>query len=84
MPRRPADEQSEARVQRMVHRLFTGFGQGGETLADLARRADLPHETIRRILRNPGGRNRSGPGFFIVVAIARARGISLDELAEVD
>lgn len=84
MPRRAADIQSEERVQRMVHRLFDGLGHDGETVADVARRAELPHETVRRLLRNPGGRSRSGPGFFIVAAIARARGISLDAIAEID
>lgn len=84
MPRLAADAESEERVERLVQRLFDGLGRDGETIAEIARRAQLPHETVRRLLRNPGGRNRSGPGFFIVVAIARARGIPLTELAKVD
>jgi hypothetical protein len=82
MPRTAADAHTVDQVERLVRRLFEGLGRGGETIADVARRAELPHETVRRLFRNPGARNRSGPGFLIVAAIARARGVSLDELAE--
>jgi hypothetical protein len=80
MPRSPATDLSESRVQQLVERLFDGFGQEGETIADIARAADLPHETVRRLYKNPEERNRSGPGFFIVEAIALARGVPLGDL----
>ena len=80
MPRSPASDLSEHRVQQLVERLFEGFDREGETIADLARAAHLPHETVRRLYKNPDERNRSGPGFFIVEAIARARGLSLDHV----
>jgi hypothetical protein len=64
-----------------VDLLFRGFGDDGETLADLARSSGLEHETVRNLWRNPGARKRSGPGFFVVAAVARARNVSLDWLA---
>jgi len=82
MPRRPADVASERRVAQLVALLFDDFGGDGETIADLARGAGLSHETVRRLCRHPDGKDRSGPGFFVVAAIARARGVSLDRLAE--
>jgi hypothetical protein len=82
MPRRPADANSERRVERLVALLLKDVGGDGQSVADIARRAGLGHETVRRLWRHPDGRDRSGPGFFIVAAIARARGISLDGLAE--
>lgn len=66
----------------LVTRLFHDFGRNGETVAEVARAAGLSHETVRRLRRHPDGKDRSGPGFFVVAAIARARGISLDGLAE--
>jgi hypothetical protein len=69
-------------VRRLVERLFDGFDEQTDTIADVARSAELPHETVRRLYKNPDSRNRSGPGFFIVEAIARARGISLDGLVD--
>lgn len=62
--------------------LFDGIKNEGETIASIARRCDLGHETVRRLYRNPGGRLRTGPSFFVVAAIARAQGLSLDDLAE--
>jgi len=62
--------------------LFAGFDEQAETIADIARAAELPHETVRRLYRNPDERNRSGPGFFIVEAIARARGVPLGDLVD--
>lgn len=82
MPRTPATDVSEQRVRRLVERLFDGFDDRTETIADVARSADLPHETVRRLYKNPDSRNRSGPGFFIVEAIARARGIPLGDLVK--
>ena len=82
MPRTPANDVSEQRVRRLVERLFDGFDEQPDTIADVARSAELPHETVRRLYKNPDSRNRSGPGFFIVEAIARARGISLDDLVD--
>jgi hypothetical protein len=82
VPRRPADVRSERRVERLVALLFQQDGRDDQSIAEIARGAGLEHETVRRLRRNPGGRNRSGPGFFIVAAIARTRGISLDRLAE--
>lgn len=81
MPRPPASDASERRVARLVDLLFGSLGDDGETIADLARAAGLEHETVRRLWRNPGGRRRSGPGFFVVAALAQARGVSLDWLA---
>ena len=81
VPRPRATDASERRVARLVDLLFRGLGDGSETIADVARSAGLEHETVRRLWRNPGGRRRSGPGFFVVAALARARGVSLDRLA---
>lgn len=81
MPRPPATAASEQRVSRLVDVLFDGAEANGETPAVLADRSGLRHETIRRLWRHAGGRPRSGPGFFVVAAIARARGVSLDLLA---
>lgn len=81
MPRPCASAASEARVARLVEKLFDGLGEDGKTIADLAREAGLEHETVRRLCRNPGGAYRTSPGFFVVAALARARGLSLDWLA---
>lgn len=81
MGRRPGDEQSEKRVQRLVGLLLASVDDKNRTVADVATEAGLPHETVRRLRRNPGGKSRSGPGFFVVAALARAQGLSLDELA---
>ena len=72
---------TERRVQHLLELLFRGLGEGDETVADVARRAGLGHETVRNLWRNPGMRRRTSPAFFVVAAIARARGISLDVLA---
>lgn len=82
MPRPAADVTSERRVAQLVTLLFDDFGRDGETIADLARDAGLSHETVRRLHRHPDGKDRYGPGFFVIAAIARARGVSLDHLAE--
>lgn len=81
MPRPCASAASEARVARLVDRLFDGLEDEGKTIADVAREAGLEHETVRRLCRNPGGGYRTSPGFFVVAALARARGLSLDWLA---
>lgn len=81
MPRPCASVLTEQRVARLVDLLFEGLGGQGETIADVARSAGLEHETVRRLCRNPGGRYRTSPGFFVVAALARARGLSLDWLA---
>lgn len=82
MPRPAATDLSERRVEQLVTQLFTEFPRDGETIAEVARAAGLAHETVRRLRLHPDGRDRSGPGFFVVAAIARARGVSLDRLAE--
>lgn len=82
MPRPAATDRSERRVERLVTLLFSDFPRDGETIAEVARSAGLGHETVRRLRLHPDGKDRSGPGFFVVAAIARARGISLDRLAE--
>ena len=82
MPRPAATNLSERRVEQLVTLLFTDFPRDGETIAEVARAAGLAHETVRRLRLHPDGRDRSGPGFFVVAAIARARGISLDRLAD--
>lgn len=82
MPRPPADEEDDARVDRLVGLLFSGFEAERGSIADLARRANLGHETVRRLRRNPGPHLRAGPSFFVVAAIAHARGLSLDQIAE--
>lgn len=81
MPRPCASAASEQRVARLVELLFEGLGDQGDTIADVARGAGLEHETVRRLRRNPGGRYRTSPGFFVVAALARFRGLSLDWLA---
>ncbi|MGD9998631.1 MAG: XRE family transcriptional regulator [Ilumatobacteraceae bacterium] len=81
MPRPCATEASEARVALLVDMLFARVGDDGKTIADVAREAGLEHETVRRLCRNPGGGYRTSPGFFVVAALARARGLSLDWLA---
>ena len=82
MPRPPANQQTDQRVDRLMNLLFDGIESSGDTIASLARRCGLGHETVRRLHRNPGGRLRTGPSFFVVASIARARGLSLDQLAE--
>lgn len=81
MPRPGATETSEARVQTLVSTLFDGFDRQAESLSDLAEAADLGYETVRSLLRPPARQLRSGPGFLVVASIARARGVSLDEIA---
>ena len=68
-------------MSRLVELLFRGFCNERGAIAVLAREARLEHETVRALLHNPGGRRRTSPAFFVVAAIARARGISLDYLA---
>ena len=82
MPRPAATPATEQRVARLVELLFDGAEERGETPAVLAKKTGLGHETIRRLWRHAGGRARTGPGFFVVAAIAKARGVSLDRLAE--
>ena len=82
MPGGRADLQTDQRVERLRIMLFDGIEDAGESVASIARRCDLGHETIRRLYRNPGDGLRTGPTFFVVAAIARARGLSLDSLAE--
>lgn len=82
MPRPSATAASERRVARLVEVLFDGAEEKGETPSVLADRSGLGHETIRRLWRHPDGKPRSGPGFFVVAAIAKARGVSLDLLAD--
>ena len=82
MPRRPADPETDRRVERLVNQLFDGMEDERGAIANLARLSGLGHETVRRLKRNPGSSLRTGPTFFVVAAIARARGQSLDDLAE--
>lgn len=82
MPGCRADRQTDQCVERLRVMLFDGIEDDGESVASLARRCGLGHETIRRLYRNPGDSLRTGPTFFVVAAIARARGLSLDSLAE--
>lgn len=82
VPRPSATPETERRVEVLLGALFKDLGRGGETIADVARDAGLAHETVRRLLKNPTGRDRSGPGFFVVAAIARARGVSLETIAD--
>jgi hypothetical protein len=81
MARRAATTDTERRVARLVALLFEAYPRDRETIADLARRAGLKHETVRNLWLNPSGKYRSGPGFFVVASIANARDISLDWLA---
>lgn len=81
MPHPGASAETEERVDRLVRVLLGSLDAGSTTVAELARAAGLEHETVRRLWRNPGGRFRYGPGFFIVDALARAEGLSLDALA---
>lgn len=82
MPGRRADQQTDQRVERLRLMLFDGIENSEESVASIARRCDLGHETVRRLYQNPGDGLRTGPTFFVVAAIARARGLSLDSLAE--
>ena len=82
MPRTAATVESEARVARLTELLFGGLADGGDTVAEVSRRSGLGHETVRRLWRNPGNTKRTSPAFFVVAAIARARGVSLDHLAD--
>ena len=70
-------------LAQLVTLLFDDFGRDGATIAELARGAGLSHETVRRLRLHPDGTDRYGPGFFVIAAIARVRGMSLDHLAEV-
>lgn len=81
--RNKATEQDEERVARLVDALVGDVvsGASADTVASVAQRAGLGHETVRRLARNPDRRLRTGPSFFVVAAIARARSISLDGLA---
>jgi hypothetical protein len=81
MARSAATPEIDERVGRLVSALFIDLEEAGDTIAEIARRAELGHETVRRLWRNPGHRLRTGPSFLIVAAIARARRLSLDELA---
>jgi len=82
MPRTPATSETESRVLLLTEVLFRGLADDGDTVVAVARRSGLGHETVRRLLRNPGNRRRTSPAFFVVAAIARARGVSLDRLAD--
>lgn len=82
MPRPCADLQTDQRVERLRTALFDGIEETGESIASIARRSSVGPETIRRLYRNPGPSLRTGPSFLVVAAIARARGLSLDTLAE--
>ena len=82
MPRPCADLQTDQRVERLRTALFDGFEDARGSIASIARRSDLGPEAVRRLYRNPGPRLRTGPSFLVVAAIARARGLSLDNLAE--
>lgn len=81
MGRRPATVASEGRVARLTELLLGGLDLERGAIANLARDSGLEHETVRRLLRNPGARKRVSPGFFVIAAIARARRLSLDGLA---
>lgn len=81
MPHPRATDVTEARVRRLTGALFAAVDDGNLTVAQLAEAAGLKHETVRRLRVNPAQRNRYGPGFFIVAAIAQAQGLSLDEIA---
>ncbi len=73
---------TEARVARLARLLFRSVDDGVLTVAQLARDARLEHETVRSLRVNPSQRQRYGPGFFIVAALARAQGLSLDAIAD--
>lgn len=64
----------------LVDALFEGIDDS-ESLPETAEAAGVEYETVRSLLRPPTDRYRSGPGFFVVAAIARARGMSLDSIA---
>ena len=81
VPHPGATQETDRRVAALLASLFVSLDAGDTTVADLARHAGLAHETVRRLWRNPGGRLRYGPGFFIVAALAEAQAMSLDELA---
>lgn len=81
MPRPLATEETERRVRELVAALFDGFEPQWGAIAELAARADVNAETVRQLLKNPKGRNRFDAGFFLVADVARARGLSLDDVA---
>lgn len=82
MPRPKASDVTEARVTRLVQVVLAPVIEDRLTVAALAREANLQHETVRRLLLNPSGKPRYGPGFFIISALARAQDLSLDYVAQ--
>lgn len=80
MPRPPGTRATEARVRQLSSLLFAGVAEGTTTVAEIAREAGLRHETVRKLYASPTDSYRYGPGFFIVVSIARAQGLSLDTI----
>lgn len=82
MPRPGATRESDERVRVLVGALFEGLDDAGESLAETAAAAGMEYETVRSLLRPGQRRLRAGPGFLVVASIARARGVSLDAIAD--
>lgn len=80
MARTKASQETKQRVGLLIDALFHRFPSESETVTDLAQKAGLGHETVRVLQKRL--QSSSGPGFLVVADLARARGISLDQLAE--
>lgn len=78
MPRRPASSSDVEAGRRLAAVLSEQRQQWGRSAEDLARRAELSVETVRKIERGLV----SNPGFFTVAALARHLDLRLDDLAE--
>jgi transcriptional regulator with XRE-family HTH domain len=75
MVRTPLTPEERERGERLGQ--FLREARGGRSMAEVATRAGLSAETLRKI---ETGRAPT-PAFFTVAALARVLGLSLDELA---
>jgi transcriptional regulator with XRE-family HTH domain len=77
MGRRALADVDRSRAARLREALETGREARRLSINDLAVDSGVHYETVRAVL---GGKS-AGPCFFIVADLARALGLSLDELA---
>ena len=78
MPRQPASPSEVEAGRRLAAALSEQRRHRGRSAEDLARRAELSVETVRKIERGLV----ANPGFFTVAALARHLDLQLDDLAE--
>lgn len=82
--RRPATDESDARVRRLADVLAQRKEERGWSLQDLANESAVHYETLRTLLAPAKpGRKRQGPSFFLVADVAAALKIPLKKLDEV-